>query len=137
MGDDHLESVVFPAGFKYRKKKSFSLPSKYIEVNTATLALSLSPQIMAEKTEKTEVAEKPYSVKSDQQYQVEDIPEFEEPTPEDWKNLREVADNVPASAYLVILVEFCERFTYYGLSGPFQNYIQYPDPGSCKYCLSV
>ncbi|KAI9497643.1 POT family-domain-containing protein [Zychaea mexicana] len=52
-----------------------------------------------------------------------------EPTEEDWKNLREVADNVPASAYLVILIEFCERFTYYGLSGPFQNYIQHPDPG--------
>ncbi|KAI8139324.1 POT family-domain-containing protein [Fennellomyces sp. T-0311] len=52
-----------------------------------------------------------------------------EPTEEDWKNLREVPDSVPITAYLVILIEFCERFTYYGLSGPFQNYIQYPDPG--------
>ena len=59
--------------------------------------------------------------------------EYPEPTAEDWKNLREVADSVPASAYLVILIEFCERFTYYGLSGPFQNYIQHPDPGHCKY----
>ncbi|KAI7848255.1 POT family-domain-containing protein [Circinella umbellata] len=54
---------------------------------------------------------------------------YPEPTAEDWKNLREVADSVPSSAYLVILIEFCERFTYYGLSGPFQNYIQHPDPG--------
>jgi POT family proton-dependent oligopeptide transporter len=56
----------------------------------------------------------------------------QEPTAEDWKNLREVADSVPKAAYLVILVEFCERFTYYGLTGPFQNYIQYPNPESCK-----
>lgn len=56
----------------------------------------------------------------------------QEPTNEDWNNLREVADSVPKAAYLVILVEFCERFTYYGLTGPFQNYIQYPNPESCK-----
>lgn len=56
-----------------------------------------------------------------------------EPTEEDWKNCREVADKVPISAYLVIVIEFCERFTYYGLSGPFQNYIQNPAPESCKY----
>ncbi|ORZ08140.1 POT family-domain-containing protein [Absidia repens] len=53
-----------------------------------------------------------------------------EPTEEEWKTLPEVSDFIPKAAYLVILVEFCERFTYYGLSGPFQNYIQYPDPPS-------
>lgn len=61
-------------------------------------------------------------------------PSLMEPTEEDWKNMREVADALPVSAYLVILIEFCERFTFYGLSGPFQNYVQYPDPPSCK-CL--
>lgn len=55
-----------------------------------------------------------------------------EPTEEDWNNLREVSDAIPKAAYLVILVEFCERFTYYGLTGPFQNYIQNPNPPSCK-----
>lgn len=55
-----------------------------------------------------------------------------EPTEEEYKTLREVSDKIPYAAYLVILIEFCERFTYYGLSGPFQNYIQYPDPGECK-----
>lgn len=49
-----------------------------------------------------------------------------EPTPEEIATLRRVADHIPASAWLVVVVEFCERFTYYGLSGPFQNYIQYP-----------
>lgn len=58
-----------------------------------------------------------------------------EPTEEDWKNLREVADKIPKAAYLVILLEFCERFTYYGLTGPFQNYIQHPAPESCKLSL--
>ncbi|ORZ16385.1 POT family-domain-containing protein [Absidia repens] len=52
--------------------------------------------------------------------------EYPEPTDEEWKTLREVADDIPKSAYLVILIEFCERFTYYGLTGPFQNYIQNP-----------
>ncbi|KAF9905399.1 peptide transporter ptr2 [Linnemannia zychae] len=49
-----------------------------------------------------------------------------EPTEEETATLRRVADHIPASAWLVVVVEFCERFTYYGLSGPFQNYIQYP-----------
>ncbi|KAF9580319.1 peptide transporter ptr2, partial [Lunasporangiospora selenospora] len=49
-----------------------------------------------------------------------------EPTAEEQSSLRLVADTIPASAWLVVVVEFCERFTYYGLSGPFQNYIQYP-----------
>ena len=55
------------------------------------------------------------------------------PTKEQWGTLREVADSVPKSAFLVIMIEFCERFTYYGLSGPFQNYIQQPPPlEGCK-----
>ncbi|KAG0053833.1 peptide transporter ptr2 [Gryganskiella cystojenkinii] len=49
-----------------------------------------------------------------------------EPTLEEESTLRRVADTIPAAAWLVVVVEFCERFTYYGLSGPFQNYIQYP-----------
>lgn len=55
-----------------------------------------------------------------------------EPTEQDWKELPEVSDKIPKAAFLVILVEFCERFTYYGLSGPFQNYIQHKNPDYCK-----
>ncbi len=56
-----------------------------------------------------------------------DIVSFEgdEPTKEELATLRKVADHMPWSAFIVALVELCERFTYYGLSGPFQNYIQY------------
>ncbi|KAF1848188.1 DNA repair helicase [Cucurbitaria berberidis CBS 394.84] len=45
------------------------------------------------------------------------------PTPEDLLFLPRVADTVPYGAFLVAIVELCERFAYYGLSGPFQNYI--------------
>ena len=50
--------------------------------------------------------------------------EGEEPTEEEIHTLRHVADKLPKSAFLVALIELCERFAYYGLSGPFQNYIQ-------------
>ncbi|KLJ06067.1 POT family proton-dependent oligopeptide transporter [Blastomyces silverae] len=43
--------------------------------------------------------------------------------------LRKVPDKLPWSAFLVAVVELCERFAYYGLSGPFQNYIQNPYKG--------
>ncbi|KAF1835036.1 peptide transporter-like protein PTR2 [Decorospora gaudefroyi] len=45
------------------------------------------------------------------------------PTPEDLLFLPRVADTLPYGAFLVAIVELCERFAYYGLSGPFQNYI--------------
>ncbi|KAI9493549.1 POT family-domain-containing protein [Zychaea mexicana] len=61
---------------------------------------------------------------------LDDGSQYPVPTKDQWGVLREVADSVPKSGYLVILIEFCERFTYYGLSGPFQNYIQQPPPPS-------
>lgn len=42
------------------------------------------------------------------------------PTKEEKQTLRKVPDKLPWSAFLVALVELCERFAYYGLSGPFQ-----------------
>lgn len=47
----------------------------------------------------------------------------QQPTEVELKTLRHVSDDLPWSAFLVAIVELCERFTYYGLSGPFQNYI--------------
>ncbi|KAH7401170.1 POT family-domain-containing protein [Phaeosphaeria sp. MPI-PUGE-AT-0046c] len=49
----------------------------------------------------------------------------------DWTGLRRVPDNLPKIALLILAVELGERFTYFGLSGPIQNYINNPyDPGS-------
>ncbi|KAI7884127.1 POT family-domain-containing protein [Mucor mucedo] len=70
------------------------------------------------------------TVQEIEQQQDYELARVVEPTKEDWCNLREVSDDIPKAAYLVILVEFCERFTYYGLTGPFQNYIQNPNPPS-------
>ena len=51
-------------------------------------------------------------------------PTGDEPTEEERATLRHVSDKLPWSAFLVAIIELAERFTYYGLSGPFQNYIQ-------------
>ncbi|KAJ5893140.1 hypothetical protein N7504_009831 [Penicillium tannophilum] len=54
----------------------------------------------------------------------------EEPNDDEKRTLRHIAENLPVSAWLVAIVELCERFTYYGMSGMFQNYIQRPLDGS-------
>lgn len=43
-----------------------------------------------------------------------------EPTDLENSTLRHVGDKIPYSAYLVAVVELAERFTYYGLTGPFR-----------------
>lgn len=45
-----------------------------------------------------------------------------EPTEHEKSTLRHIGDAFPKSAYLVAVVELCERFTYYGCQGLFQNY---------------
>lgn len=57
---------------------------------------------------------------------VEETPLGPEPTDEELATLRKVRDDFPFSAFLVAIVELAERFTYYGLTGCFQNYIQRP-----------
>ncbi|OLL24766.1 putative peptide transporter ptr2 [Neolecta irregularis DAH-3] len=47
-----------------------------------------------------------------------------EPTEQELSTLNRVADALPLGAWLVVVIEFCERFMFYGTSGPFQNYIQ-------------
>lgn len=51
-------------------------------------------------------------------------PDGGEPTEEECETLRKVSDKIPWSAFLIAVVELCERFSYYGLSGPFQNYME-------------
>lgn len=46
------------------------------------------------------------------------------PTLEEMKRLRHVSEKIPISCWLVAVVELAERFSYYGLSTPFQNYMQ-------------
>ncbi|KAJ7084827.1 PTR2-domain-containing protein [Mycena belliarum] len=50
------------------------------------------------------------------------------PTEEEQATLRLVAGKIPWAAYLICLVEFAERASYYGCTGVFSNYIQRPLP---------
>ncbi|KAJ4339308.1 peptide transporter ptr2 [Ascochyta clinopodiicola] len=59
-----------------------------------------------------------------------DTPDEGVPTAEEKRTLRRIGDPLPKAAFLVAIVELCERFTYYGASGLFQNYIQRPLDGS-------
>ena len=59
-----------------------------------------------------------------------ETPDGEQPTEYEKRTLRHVGENLPFSAWLVAVVELCERFTYYGVSGIFMNYAQNPLDGS-------
>ncbi|KAF2711821.1 DNA repair helicase [Pleomassaria siparia CBS 279.74] len=63
----------------------------------------------------------------------------EEPTSHELATLPHVADRLPWGAFLVAIVELCERFAYYGLSGPFQNYMSnsYHDPNGLPGAIGL
>ena len=56
--------------------------------------------------------------------------EGEEPNEHEKATLRRIGENLPASAFLIAIVELTERFTFYGASGLFQNYISHSPDGS-------
>ncbi|KAL4256591.1 major facilitator superfamily protein [Pleurotus pulmonarius] len=49
-------------------------------------------------------------------------------TQHDLDTLRHVADTLPYTAWLVLIVEFAERWSYYGTTNIFNNYIRAPLP---------
>ncbi|KAF2742836.1 PTR2-domain-containing protein [Sporormia fimetaria CBS 119925] len=46
------------------------------------------------------------------------------PSPADVKHLRRVPDDIPARLWAVAVIGFWERFTFWGLTAPWQNYIE-------------
>ncbi|KAL6720632.1 peptide transporter ptr2 [Lecanora helva] len=50
----------------------------------------------------------------------------EYPTEDEIKTLRHIPFTLPARTWLVCIIELCERFCYYGVSGVFNNYIANP-----------
>lgn len=40
-----------------------------------------------------------------------------------------MGENLPASAFLIAIVELTERFAYYGAQGLFQNYVSHSKDG--------
>jgi POT family proton-dependent oligopeptide transporter len=62
--------------------------------------------------------------------ELDSSPDGAEPNEHEKRTLRRVGENLPPAAYLIAVVELTERFTYYGASGLFQNYINNPTDGS-------
>ncbi|KAF8860317.1 PTR2-domain-containing protein [Acephala macrosclerotiorum] len=58
--------------------------------------------------------------------------EGEYPTEEELHTLRRVADHIPWKVYTLAFVELCERFSYYGTTVVFTNFIQQPLPDGSK-----
>lgn len=50
------------------------------------------------------------------------------PTEEEARILRKVSDTIPKTAYMLCLVEFAERASYYGVQTVFSNFMQFPLP---------
>ena len=53
-------------------------------------------------------------------------PIAQETASDDTESLPRVADKIPLSVWLVAFLTMAERFSFYGLSAPFQNYMQNP-----------
>ncbi|KAH6627023.1 POT family-domain-containing protein [Chaetomium sp. MPI-SDFR-AT-0129] len=50
------------------------------------------------------------------------------PTEEELHTLRRVPDKIPWNIYTIAFIELCERFSYYGTTAVFTNFIQQPRP---------
>jgi len=57
---------------------------------------------------------------------------LEFPTDEEKQTLRRVPDKIPTNAYLVAFIEMAERFSFYGSSAVYTNFIQQPLPPGSK-----
>ena len=80
--------------------------------------------------------------KSNFKLDAEELPSVEsdegrEPTEQEMSTLRHVSSSIPLSCWLVAIVELAERFSYYGLSAPFQNYMQRSQSDSPKGMLGL
>ncbi|EAU29347.1 conserved hypothetical protein [Aspergillus terreus NIH2624] len=79
--------------------------------------ISIAPSIQAASASKEVVAQSSHEALGKVQ-----------PTLEEMSTLRRVADEIPWTAYTVAFVELCERFSYYGTTAVFVNFIQRPLP---------
>lgn len=50
------------------------------------------------------------------------------PTPEEMATLRRVPNHIPLKLFTIAFIELCERFSYYGCTVVFTNFIQQPLP---------
>ncbi|EGV60397.1 peptide transporter ptr2 [Yamadazyma tenuis] len=74
---------------------------------------------------------------ADEDSQSSSTEEKVEATTEELKTLRHISGSIPIRCWLVAIVELAERFSYYGLSTPFQNYMQNTPSDSPAGVLSL
>jgi len=74
--------------------------------------------------EKTALDASPSLDNSTADYAVGLTSDGETPTEEEMKNLRRIPDKIPWSIYTIAFIELCERFSYYGTTAVFTNFIQ-------------
>lgn len=71
---------------------------------------------------------------SNSQTDIDSVDGIVTPTEEELLTLRRVSGKIPWAAYTVAFVELCERFSYYGTTAVFVNFIQQDLPrGSNTY----
>jgi POT family proton-dependent oligopeptide transporter len=83
---------------------------------------------------KADVSEKRDSVGYNSGTELGSEGDFITPTDEEMHTLRRVSGKIPWAAYTIAFVELCERFSYYGTTAVFVNFIQQDlPPGSNTY----
>ncbi|KAI5968058.1 PTR2 [Candida pseudojiufengensis] len=110
-----------------------SHPEKSVAITTATDEFETSSTTNVKQHDITTVtkslddeqgSEKVLISKDESNSSLEEDDEGRDPTEYEMKTLRHVSGKIPLSAWLIAIVELAERFSYYGLSAPFQNYMQ-------------
>ncbi|KAF2404766.1 putative MFS peptide transporter [Trichodelitschia bisporula] len=91
---------------------------------SAVAAASRASAVISEKQFALETADETGSGRE----QFYDDPAFPRPTEEEKATLRRVPGSIPWMAYLLCVVEFAERASYYGASQVFNNFMQFPLP---------
>lgn len=76
------------------------------------------------------IVESPYD--SDKHSVTDVDPSKPYPTEEEWATLPKVAGTIPWTAWTVAVCEFAERFSYYGTTAVFVNFIQKKLPVGSK-----
>ncbi|KAJ8520799.1 hypothetical protein ONZ45_g2420 [Pleurotus djamor] len=91
---------------------------------------AVAPVVLHEKSEKRSSSE---SSISDVEHELDGIHDgLEFPTEEEKLTLRRVSDAIPWNAYMIAMVELAERFSFYGSTVVFTNFIQFPIPDGSR-----
>ncbi|KAL8682056.1 MAG: hypothetical protein Q9224_001884 [Gallowayella concinna] len=95
------------------------------------LDVPAAPGPINEKNEKTLYIPDDSSQSQSREGSLTELDGKEYPTAEEVNTLRRVCGTIPWGAYTIAFVELCERFSYYGTTIVFVNFIQQPlPPGS-------